>query len=58
VGLVCFGGAIVTGVGGFVLFIFGVVSLGGLGRMAAISLVLTLVGLYFAAKAAERRPPT
>ena len=53
-GVICFTGAIVTGVGGLVLFVF-VVSVSELARMVATSLGLTLVGLYFVAKAESRR---
>jgi hypothetical protein len=54
-GIVCFAGSIIFGVGGLVLFVFDAVSIGGFARMAATSLVLCLVGAYFAARSADLR---
>ncbi len=54
-GIVCFAGTIILGVGGGLLFLFDVVSIGGFAWMAAMSLVLCLVGAYFAARSADLR---
>ena len=54
-GIVCFAGAIIFGVGGVVLFVFNAVSIGGFAWMAVTSLVLCLVGAYFAARSADLR---
>ena len=54
-GIVCFAGTIIFGVGGVVLFVFDAISIGGFAGMAATSLVLCLVGAYFAATSADLR---
>jgi len=54
-GIVCFAGTIIFGIGGVVLCVCDAVSIGGFAWMAATSLVLCLVGAYFAARSADLR---